>query len=232
MEPSAATTTRTNSAPRAAWRFSIRHILLWTAAIGLACVALRNASAVWVGLALAAALLILATALLLVIFRRGAVQAYWIGFALFGGLYVLLLLVGWISPGLTNQFLDHPLRPYNLATTRATAWAYSQLALAGALHTQQPAPPGVDMGSYVTPTYPPAPAYDPFGTSDAYSGGAMPVVVPAPPVMLVGPSLDDFVNVAHTLWTLLLAVAGGCLARWLYVSRPTPNTAATSTGET
>ena len=97
MEPKAAKVTGSNSAPRAVWRFSIRHILIWTAAIGLACVALRNASAMWVGLAQAAALLILATAILLVIFRRGAAQAYWIGFALFGGLYMLLLLVGWLG---------------------------------------------------------------------------------------------------------------------------------------
>jgi hypothetical protein len=237
MEPNAATTTRSNSAPRAAWRFSIRHILLWTAAIGLACVALRNASAVWVGLAQAAVLLALATAILLVIFRREAAQAYWIGFALFGGLYMLLLLVGWISTGMTNQFVDHPFRPYNLATTKASTWAYNQLVKAGALHTEQQVlgsdsmdgmggyGGGMMMSGYGGGQYGSGPS---GGAVDPYGNLGGPTTVP----VLVGPNLEEFNNVAHSLWTLLIAVAGGCLARWLYATRPDPKPADRSSSGT
>jgi hypothetical protein len=235
MEPSAPTTNRINAAPRAAWRFSIRHILIWTAAVGLACVALRNASAAWVGMAQAAVLLTLATAILLVIFRRGREQAYWIGFALFGGLYTLLLLVGWISSGMTNQFVDHPFRPYNLATTKASTWAYNLLVKVGALHTEQQVlgsdsmdgmggyGGGMMMSGYGSGQYgggPSGGAGDPFGSLGGHA------TVP----VLVGPSLDEFNNVAHSLWTLLIAVAGGCLARWLYASRPASSTADSSSG--
>ena len=42
----------------------------------------------------------------------------------------------------------------------------------------------------------------------------MPVVATA-----AGPKADNFVNVAHALWTLVLAACGGKFARWLYQSR-------------
>jgi uncharacterized membrane protein YgcG len=227
MEPTAATATRTNAAPRAAWRFSIRHILLWTAAVGLACVALRNASAVWVGMAQAAVLLTLATAILLIIFRRGAAQAYWIGFALFGGLYTLLLLVGWISTGMTNQFVDHPFRPYNLATTKASTWAYNQLVKAGALHIEQQVLGSGSMGGMGGMAGYSGDMMSGYGGGQ-YGGGPMGGAVdpygnlggPATVPVLVGPNLEEFNNVAHSLWTLLIAVAGGCLGRWLYATRP------------
>src|SRR5947209_704555 len=106
-------------------RFSIRHLLIGTAMIGLACVALRSASGTWVAVMLALVLLSLVASLLLLIFRMGAERAYWTGFALVGGLYVLVLINGWgLDP---NTTYNHPLSPQNLITGQLAALAYDRL---------------------------------------------------------------------------------------------------------
>ena len=54
-------------------------------------------------------------------------------------------------------------------------------------------------------------------------GASGPLPGPAPI-----PNEGDFVNVAHSLWTLLFAAQGGCFAYWLHKTgqeRTTPRTA-------
>lgn len=41
-------------------------------------------------------------------------------------------------------------------------------------------------------------------------------------VVAAGPVVADFINVAHSLWTLLLAFCGGQFCKWLYATRPQP----------
>ena len=77
------------------WSFGLRQLFLWTAAVALGLVALRSASANWVAAIMALTLYVLAVSVLLVVFRRGPQRAYWIGFATFGWLYLLLLAASW-----------------------------------------------------------------------------------------------------------------------------------------
>src|SRR5688572_18840254 len=108
------------------WRFTLKHLFLWTAIIAVACVALRNANGLWAAVLLGLACLAMAAAILLVIFRQDAGRAYWIGFATFGWLYLLLVLFGWnIDP--TNRYGDNPFRPHNLVTSRLSDAAYHWL---------------------------------------------------------------------------------------------------------
>ena len=177
------------------WRFTLKHLLLATAAIALGLVALRHASGAWTAALLAIAQFVLAAAILLVVFRRGAARAFWLGFAVFGWLYLLLLIISWLghSPG-----TETPLQPYYLATTRLSNACYHWwFDKAFATYTAQ----------YPVPQYPytPASAWPPPG---------------APP--LPGPNEQDFANVAHALWTLLLALCGGQLAKWLYATQRSP----------
>jgi hypothetical protein len=193
-----------------AWRFSLRQLFVGMAVIALGCVALRNASDAWVAAMLGLAQLALATAILLVIFRRGAERAYWIGFATFGWLYFLLMLVNWsIDPNASSDCL---FRPHRLATTRLSNscyhWTFDE-AFERYL-ARFPAPRYFDpMTGLATSMIPKA-----DGSYRVPSVAWPPPGAPALP----GPDEGSFANVAHALWTILLAAIGGCLARWLYAT--------------
>jgi hypothetical protein len=209
----------------AIWRFTLKHLFIWTAVIALACVALRNASGLWVAVMFGLAFLAMAAAILLVIFRRGADRAYWIGFATFGWLYLLLGLFGWnMDPG---AYAGNPFQPHNLVTSRlsdaAYHWLYDeafetynqslQYASGGYGYGSSGGMPGGMgpggmMGSGMMPG-----GMSGFG---GVGGPPMMAVVPPPP----GPSVQDFTNVSQALWAILLAAIGGCLARWLHATRP------------
>jgi hypothetical protein len=64
---------------------SIRMLLAVVAFIAVACTALVWANGIWATTLFTAALGILLFAVLTLILRRGIKQAFWIGFALFGG---------------------------------------------------------------------------------------------------------------------------------------------------
>jgi len=70
-------------------RFSIRHLLAFTALVAVACIALLN-PAVWAASLLGLVTLILAASVLLAIFRKDEQRAFCIGFACFGWLYLIL----------------------------------------------------------------------------------------------------------------------------------------------
>jgi len=200
-------------------RFSIRHLLLWTAVIALGCVALRSASASWVAAMLALVLVVLATAALLAVFRQGADRAQWIGFGVFGWLNLLLLTVGWFGASSDPNSLANPLRPYNLATTKLTIWLYDRM------YAQPPTQYGMGGMGFTGGGFGAMPMGSgmgmPSGGSGSMSGmpGTFGMMSGGPPPF-TGPTQDDFVNVAHSLWTLLLAACGGWLARWIYATGP------------
>jgi hypothetical protein len=195
--------------PSAGWRFSLRQLFVGMAVIALGCVALRNASGAWVAAMLGLAQLALATAILLVIFRRGAERAYWIGFATFGWLYLLLVLFSWTLPPNTN-FADSPFHPYQLATTRLSNACYHWLfdEAFERYFAKFPLPSSGDPAAprMATSAIPPSIVFNP-------ALGSMGQRPPEP-----GPDEGSFANVAHALWTTLLAAFGGCLARWLYAT--------------
>jgi hypothetical protein len=199
------------------WTFSLKQLFVWTAVVGLGCVALRNASDVWAAAMLGLVVLVLASAILLAIFRSEARRAFWIGFATFGWLYVLLLAFGWsLDP---NNGPDNPLRPHNLVTTRISNACYHWLydaAFARYYSAQQSSMGGMSggmMGSGMGGLGP----MTGYGSGMMPGSGSMPLLT-APP----GPAQHEFANVAHSLWAILLATLGGCLASWLYATKREP----------
>jgi hypothetical protein len=199
-------------------RFSIRQLLIWTAVIALGCVALRSASPGWVAALSSLTPLVLATATLFAVFRQGADRAHWIGFAAFGWLYFLLLAVGWYGASSDPNSWENPIRPYNLATAKLGVWLYDRM------YSQPQTQYGM-VGSG-------------FGGSGFTGGGmgsapmgmgmpggmgsmsGMPGMGGGGPPVFTGPSQNDFLNVAHAFWTLLIAACGGWLARWIYATGP------------
>ena len=227
------------------WRFSLKQLLTATAIVALGCVALRSANATWIGAMFGLVWLTLAASLLLAVYRDGQSRAFWVGFALVGWLY---LLTPWFGSSIGSG-----LHPDYLVTSRlshrAHDWLYPQPAyppggyggMMGGM-SMGPGGPGMDGGSGY------GSAMGGYGSSDAGmagsgeygsgSPGGMPgmpgmgsmmcgMSPGGPPVPVVtGPSLLDFTNVSHALWTLLLASCGGWFAQWLYASRERSRNAA------
>src|SRR5438552_827548 len=75
------------------FRFSIAGLLLVTLFVAVAVAALRAADDAWDHGVFALTLLVLLTAILLTIHRSGRKRAYWLGFALFGWVYLVASLI-------------------------------------------------------------------------------------------------------------------------------------------
>ncbi|MEX2175919.1 MAG: hypothetical protein WD872_16275 [Pirellulaceae bacterium] len=193
-------------------RFSIRQLLLGTALVAVACVALRNAGGWWVSALLAVTVLVLTAAVLLALFRERSQRAFWIGFALVGWAQFSLLLYAWsLDP---NTSHNNPLRLDTQFTSIVSNAAYMRI-----YGYPQPMYGGGGFGGGV---FGPG-GFGPGGVGMGGTGGGFipgtPAGPPPAPVAWI-PNQPDFVSVAHAFWTLLLALCGGWFARWLYATGP------------
>jgi hypothetical protein len=200
------------------WRFSLKQLLLAMAYVALGCVALRSANTTWVGAMVGLTWIALAASLLLAMYRDGQDRAFWVGFAVAGWLYLLLPVFGW-------SFMSN-LQGNTVITTRISHWAYDWLY---AQPLPAPAsgfgPPmsgyGGSMGSADGSMMGgPGGGMPGMGGMSGMGMGGMPGGPGGPPFpTFSGPSREDFTNVSHALWTLLLAFCGGWFAQWLYATR-------------
>jgi hypothetical protein len=78
-------------------KFSIARLMAVIGLLGVFAAAIRNASELWSGIVLGATLLVLAVSLLGVVHRRGPERAWWLGFALLGWGYLVLVQGPWFS---------------------------------------------------------------------------------------------------------------------------------------
>jgi hypothetical protein len=197
-------------------------------------------------------MLALAAAVPLTIFRQGSARAWWFGFAFFGWLYLLLLAYSWSLDPNTSQ--SNPLRPYSLATAQLSSSGYHRIyaGAAGAayyapatIYNYQPGPTPIALdfaipvtnvnGTITNATLVPAnvtgnpqavaPLTNTPGAFSFYVGtnGAAST--------FTGPSHDDFVNVAHAFWALLLALCGGWFTGWIYKRPVTQQESKTDSAE-
>ena len=213
------------------FRFSIRQLLLGTALVAVACVAMRSASPLWVAGLLGLTLLMLTAALPLAIFRQEADRAWWSGFALFGWMYLLLLAYSWSLDPNTSQ--SNPLRPYSLVTSRFSHLGYDKI-YGGA---NQP----VRYQQIATTTYTSIAPSVGYATNPYNSTAAAPIppayIVPVTSYTAVasptvtGPALDDFVNVTHAFWAILIALCGGWFTCWIYKQSATQKPIAPEPGK-
>lgn len=216
---------------------SIRAMLCVVAFVGLACVALVRANSIWSTVMFTAALAVISLGVLAAILRRGTKQAYWIGFALFGWLY--LWMAHWrgdpdvqFGPSTVSWRMQQD-ETGTLATTRFLVHVYTEWLpkiRETPASTQAPAYVAgssgyvinADAGGYGgTGAYggmvPPGNA---FGGPGAGGGGmGSTLVVTTPPAIVSYPAMHEFMRVGHSLLTIILAVIGGIVATYLHQTR-------------
>src|SRR4030095_16176427 len=121
-----------------------------------------------------------------------------------------------------NTLQSNPLRPYSLVTARVSNLGYDWIngsANASTSYQQFLIPVtyntnvGVPISTYAN-TGP-----NPIATSYAYPVTTYQPVAVAPSPS-PSPALDDFVNVAHAFWAILIAVGGGWLTGWAGAHAP------------
>jgi hypothetical protein len=181
------------------FRFSIGTLLLAVLAGGVGLAALRESTDAWDSGVFSVAVAMLLIAVLLALHREGARRAFWLGFALFAGTYLVASLVPSVeSRLLTSRGLPYLDSKMIFPARRAQRWSGS-LALAFS----------PDGRLFAEPTQQTVRLWD------AASGK-----------LLAGPysSSKNFVRIGHSLWALLLGYLGGWLSRSLFTSsraRPT-----------
>jgi hypothetical protein len=179
------------------FQFSIRSLLVAVTIASVGIAALLNANGWWEATVWLAALFTLSAAVLLVVYRRDQTRAFWLGFVVFGGMYLALLLF----PFSNNVF------QYNsLVTTKLLALVYESVLPESRRQDSTAAPVQVAESDYATNTsYPVGPI-----------PGLPPPTIPNPNFIPPG----NFINIGQALWLLLIAAAGGKVCQLIYRTRP------------
>jgi hypothetical protein len=183
-------------------RFSIRSIMATVlfAAVGLS--ALRHASDLTASLVVSATLLALGVATLGAAFLRGRRRAYWAGFAAFGWGYAALSSGPWAAEAIGPR----------LATTKLLEYAGPHIDLAP--DDSQPLYLYTTLATASTTSPPQILADVPVTTR---------LFTTPPGAMVVGAASEPFLRVGHGLFTLILALLGGAVARRFHdAATPTP----------
>jgi hypothetical protein len=206
-------------------QFSLRNLLIAVAAVAVGTAALLNANAWWSSLLWGTALSMLVLGGFLAFLRRESQRAFWIGYVVTGGLYLLLLMYSVPQMSQTNTWMPYgPLNYNNLVTTKVAALAYSLLP---ASKTTQSLPaPTVQAGATGgVPSMGSTPGM-PSMASSSGSAGMMSMMLGGGmgPPMMPNPNYIDqeaFTDVGQAIWTLFLSWLGGTVMCWLYRTRST-----------
>jgi hypothetical protein len=206
----------TTSRWRGLFRFSLRQLLLATTFVAVGCYALRWASPWWAIVLFYTGLALIVAGILVAINRGGEARSFWGGFSICGIAHILLVF----HPGLDNGIPS--LFPAAFVTTWASAYTYHQVRpgltvqpievdhaeimdFRGRWGSETMGVSLVNGDHYTIPTF----SAGEDGYFRGFGGG---------PFFILE---QDFVEVAHGLWTLLLAYVGGCISLAIYRMRPT-----------
>lgn len=186
-------------------RFSIAHLLGVVFLVGVGIAGLRESTDAWDSGLFGLMLIVLLTSVLLAIHRTERARAYWLGFTLFGWVY---LGATWIEPVQAR-----------LPTTKALTYLDSQLPGRETTGTIQFVFQAVGQ-----PTNGSAPgvAFSPSGNTMAVTGQSASVRLwnATTGSLLTGANAtsNNFLRIGHSLTALLLAFLGGTLSRLLFMN--------------
>lgn len=201
--------------PQGLWRLSLRELLVLVALLAAACVVLKFASPVVATLMAGLTLLVCGVMAVFAFLDRGSRQAFAIGFT------VIAVGFTYVLKTYNNDGRDGTLPTQQLLLLLhrqvATQWMIDP-STGERVRRRQPS----DTTTYpaVNPYAPtqPAPRYAP-----PYPQGVapQPVFISAAGSLMASdyPSINDFLAVGNSLWTLLLAYLAGKLGAWVYGCR-------------
>ncbi len=198
------------------FRFHIGTLLLIVLFLGIGLAALRESTDLWDSGLFTATLAILLFSMLLSVHRKESRRAFWIGFALFGWIYLGLVLMPSIEP--------------RLITTKTLAFLNTKVS--------RSAPAGLatfdydndgSMDLYVVNNAQLSNLYHNNGNGTFADVTAVAGLKPTGkqgwfPNMLAGPSLtgigtaENFVRIGHSLLALIAAIIGGLLSRRVHAA--------------
>jgi hypothetical protein len=182
-------------------RFNIASLLGVILVLGVSFAALRESSDVWESGVFTATLGILSVAIVLAIYRSGFRRAFWLGFALFGSIYLALSLLPPIEA--------------RLMTSKALAYLDSKIpGRSLGTFTIQFTPKAVAPGNQVQNL-----AFSLQGNTVANSSGGAVALWDLTTAKLRGGwagTTENFVRIGHSLLALLIGWLGGKLCRRLH----------------
>jgi hypothetical protein len=208
-------------------RFSLLWLLGLIALIAVACAALRSASEIWGSATFSVMLAVLLFSLVGLIFRQRSARAFWGGFALIGWSYAALVFGPWCRDNVRDQLLTTKLLEFGHSKLLSAAPAFAVTSVTPTFVTNgwTAAGAGLPASTGAVSTITNA-DMDGDGVPDVSISGSTPApvwtfsgttIVPA-----AIPPRWYFMQVGHALLALLLASAGGLLARSLYEKRARP----------
>jgi hypothetical protein len=224
------------------FQFSMRSLLISVALLAVGITALVNANGWWEASLWGLVLFMLVLAVLLAIYRRDDVRAYWLGFAALGWSYFAMFLFSQMPAQTQFWIRSDPLTFDRLIVTRLASLAYVTLlpssrttpAIPGPLGTagsspgsmgpamgaSMPGGPGDLDASAMIPGMPGGMGSAGMGSSPmGGSGMGMPS---GPPPMIANPKyvvIENFVQIFHAVCLVIVACAGGTAAKIIYRSR-------------
>ncbi len=194
------------------FRFSIASLIGFILICGVAFAAFKESNEWWEKGTFTLLVLVFLSAVLLAIHREGARRAFWLGFALFGFVYLSLTLIGPIET--------------RLITSQALSYVYSRLPgqssqnIVLTVTTTPSSPVNLQNGTI---------ALSPTGTQFAtMKNGSVQLwnATTGKRLNWWGGTPENFVKIGHTFIALLLAWLGGMLSRRLArapVTAPIPD---------
>jgi hypothetical protein len=182
-------------------RFSIGSLIGFIVICGVAFAALKESNDWWEKGTFTLMVVVLLTSVLLAVHRTGARRSFWVGFALFGSVYLGLSLVSPVES--------------RLVTSPALGYVYSKLpgqASQDIVLTLAPTGSGTQVMQNATIAFSPSGNQLAAGSNGSihywnFNKGA---VLPG-----WGSSMENFVKIGHTWIALMLAWFGGMLSRRL-----------------
>ena len=183
-------------------QFNLRHLFAATTMAGFSTYALIYATPVWAAASFTLCIVLLLAAVIFATADYRRSRFFWLGFAIFGWGYWLVLSSPILSLGSTAQnWRLNPEEGPPLITTRYLIWIYNSV-----LPSVHPPPPA--------PITTPGPAASP-GTAQ---------INPLPPSDAFGypkwryayPSDPEFMRVGHSLSALLFALLGGAIGSFAH----------------
>jgi hypothetical protein len=209
-------------------QFSLKTLGGIVALAAIGCCSLVYASSTWSAAIYTAAIIFLAMATLAAIYSRQQARAYWVGCALCGWLYLLLIFgplpatQQMASPGQLNVDSE-------LVTTHLARWLYGavlpklrkppspvKLSFTGSLVGSAQVTGEIALnglageGGDSAFTMVPVDAAQPIAAGTPFA--KLTTAAKQPPY----PDEMSFVRVSHALWTWLFALTGGMLGKWLH----------------